>query len=179
MKRTKYAVITAVVGLAVMLSAWGLTKLTQVAIVNSTIDSTPIGNSSASTVNSSGYRYNGAAPLGHTLVGDGSHYVDAAPATGQVVAEWQGTSCTFGDGGDSGSACQATQSWGTTISGSYNYWCQPSYVSAVSCGNLESCSSITFNTVSQSSTDFTYIVTQRGLNNARTHTVQLDCWATN
>ncbi len=94
-----------------------------------------------------------------------------------IIAKVSFTSCTLGDDGTGGSGCQATQSWGSTLAGTYYYWCQPDYV-AVSCGNLGDCSGIILDRVSQTATDFTYILNQR-LNNGRGNSVSVTCWATN
>jgi hypothetical protein len=98
-----------------------------------------------------------------------------------VVGFWQGTSCTFVDDGATASACVGTQSWGTTLPSTYYYWCQPDIVADLypaSCGNLGDCTGVSFNRISQTTTDFTYALAQR-LANPRGHSVQMTCWATN
>lgn len=98
-----------------------------------------------------------------------------APAV-TIVATASFNSCTLVDDGTGGSGCQTPQSWGTTISGTYHMWCTVTYLASVGCGNLGDCSGIIYNEESHTSTDFTYILNQR-LNNGRTNTVPMTCWA--
>jgi hypothetical protein len=95
-----------------------------------------------------------------------------------IIAKTSFNSCVLGDDGTGGSGCQTTQSWGTTISGTYTMWCAVGYLASVACGNLGNCSGVIYNEESHTASDFTYILNQR-LNNGRTYTVPMTCWATN
>ena len=115
-------------------------------------------------------------PDGTTITASGG-VLSAVGFLYPIVARTFFTSCTLGDDGAGGSGCTATQSWGVTISGTYYLWCNVGSL-AISCGNLADCSGVIFNETSHTSTDFTYILNQR-VNNGRTNTVSMQCWATN
>jgi hypothetical protein len=105
----------------------------------------------------------------------------AVVSSNAIIAKVSFTSCTFADDGATASACVGTQSWGTTLPSTYYYWCQPDIVASLypgSCGNLGDCVGVSFNRISQTTTDFTYAIAQR-LANPRGNTVNITCWATN
>lgn len=68
-------------------TAWAATRIRDYVITHSTIDSTPIGQSSAAAVNTNALTVNGAAPSGHLLCGDGTKYADSSTCgTGLTAA---------------------------------------------------------------------------------------------
>lgn len=96
--------------------------------------------------------------------------------TQKIVAATSFSSCTLGDDGTGGSGAQCTQSWGTTISGSYYWWCQPFYDSAASCANIGNCSALLVDAVSSTATTFTYFLNTR-TNTSRGHSIPMTCLA--
>lgn len=92
-----------------------------------------------------------------------------------VVASATITSCTLADDGGGGSYCQSSGSWGTTISGSYQWSCTSSTLA--SAGSAGAYGSLTVNNVSSTSTGFTYFIDSR-FADGRTQTVTLMCQAT-
>lgn len=89
--------ISAAVAVAVILPllAWGATKMRNVAITFSTIDSTTVGATTPSTGNFTSIKLNGAGPSGHALVGNGVSYVDTPiTAAGTLTCGGSPQTCT-------------------------------------------------------------------------------------
>lgn len=102
----------------------------------------------------------------------------ANPSTAhQILAVWSGSSCTLVDNGGGGSYCDATTvSWGSTISGTYYWSCSVGILPLSPSDGKRG--SLTFNSVSQSSTDFTYFLNSPYAD-GRTLQVPMSCFAFN
>lgn len=66
-----------VVAAVLVATAWASTKMRDLIITSSTIDSSPVGATTPSTGNFTTLKLNGSGPAGHTLVGNGTSYVDS------------------------------------------------------------------------------------------------------
>ena len=101
-----------------------------------------------------------------------------ASASGvDFLARWSGTSCTMADDGQSGAGCEATQSWGVTLPSTYYWYCSAhSWSPGSTVGDR---GGIVVNTISATTTTFTYNLDDRALTDQRGSTIQMDCWATN
>lgn len=83
-KKLKMVMLTvfAAGGFAVLGAATAYTTMTKIHLFNSLIDSTPIGQTLAAAVNTTGLSVNGSAPNQHVLCGNGSVYGDCGGVTG-------------------------------------------------------------------------------------------------
>lgn len=108
-KKLKLVLLTvfAAGGFAVLGAATAFTTMTKIHLFNSLIDSTPIGQTLAAAVNSTGYAINGSAANHHVLCGNGSVYLDCASITGLPIS---GATIT-------GSTIASSSITGTPISG--------------------------------------------------------------
>ena len=94
-----------------------------------------------------------------------------------ILARWSGTSCTMADDGQSGAGCEATQSWGVTLPSTYYWYCSAhSWSPGSTVGDR---GGIVVNTISATTTTFTYNLDDRTLTDQRGSTTGMDCWATN
>ena len=100
-----------------------------------------------------------------------------APPPIYILARWSGTSCTMADDGQSGAGCEATQSWGVTLPSTYYWYCSAhSWSPGSTVGDR---GGIVVNTISATTTTFTYNLDDRALTDQRGSTTGMDCWATN
>jgi hypothetical protein len=110
---------------------------------------------------------------------DGTNWQMSSPtqSTHNLVASWAGNSCTFTTDGNSGEGCTATQSWGTTISGTYYFSCSSGPFSA---GTIAAAGGFIVNPYSSTpttSTQFTYVIDNRTELGAIGNTIPMQCFA--
>lgn len=101
-------------------------------VQSSLIDSTPIGANSPSTGNFTSLELNSAAPVGHTLVGNGTSYIDTA-----VKDQYGSVSgCSFANDGGGLSCTAGTITWPAAFADtSYSVSCSVMYTSAIAGGS--------------------------------------------